>query len=117
MMAGGAMVAAGGPVAATRPGKGVDRPRLDAVRERAAPLRSGPKSFLTVEAPIYIAGPPSSSRRDLASVVRVLLGGNLISRSALAGPIPDHVSLRGGYRVGTDFRVSEVIRRLDVIST
>jgi hypothetical protein len=48
--------------------------------------------------------PPPSSRRDLASVVRVLLGGDLISRSALARPDRDRFSLRGGYRVGTDFR-------------
>jgi hypothetical protein len=84
---------------------------------KAAPQRGGPRSFPHSGGTNLRRWPPPSSHRDLASVVRVLLGGDLISRSALAGPDPDRFPLRGGYRVGTDFPGREILATLDERST
>jgi hypothetical protein len=61
--------------------------------KKATPLRSGPRSFsLSGNAVNLRRSSPPSSRRDLASVGRVLLGGDLINAA------------RSGDRIGTVFR-------------
>jgi hypothetical protein len=74
--------------------------------KKSRPVAERPEEFFSQRKRTNLRRwPPPSSRRDLASVV--LLGGDLISRSALAKPDPERFSLRGGSRVGPDFRAPQ----------